>query len=369
MVTFYRSAAGAVLDGGGAKRVELDTGQLLADIAPQPPNLEMTFATPDAEAKVLGTHIRLTALPKSSVLEVARGEVEFKRLNDPATAMVSAGQRIDSLADRPLLPRTVPPRSGPIPLPLEVDRPEGLAHDGQNLWVSNGPFLYKINTFDGAIDESAILHVDESATLDLSEIVGPQGVKGLAWDGMSLWVADYFGSRILRMDPVNGTIENQFSTLNDQTEDSARSRRIQDVAVAGGYLWGLGYGELDNGKRGTVVFQMNIDGKVLSRFDAPEGFTYFAITRHEDHVCLHGVGPDRSGRIFLYPAGRHDGEPINVYYGAKANSMVTGLCSGPFGRLWLVNAAVHDRAGVQRGPNERWIQAIEFTDLQEVNQP
>ena len=68
----------------------------------------------------------------------------------------------------------------------------------------------------------------------------------------------------------------------------------------------------------------------------------------------------------MYPDGRHDGMPIQTHYGAKANSKVTGVCSDRAGRLWLVNAATHDSEGIHTGPDERWIQAIEFTGLQEV---
>jgi ferric-dicitrate binding protein FerR (iron transport regulator) len=359
-VRFFQTAAGGLIDDGDAKRVQLDAGQLLADITPQPAGREMTFATPDAEAKVLGTQLRLTALPSSSVLEVIRGEVEFKRLHDPQIAIVTARERIDSGPDLPLLPRQIPSHASRIPLPAQIDRPVGLAHDGLSLWVSNGPQIYKIRAFDGAIDESA--------TLDVSDLVGPQGANGLAWDGLSLWVADYFGSRILRLDPVTGTVQKQFSTMDNEAEDSARSRRIKDVAVAGGYVWGLGYGDIAGGKRGTVIFQMTLDGEVVGRFDAPQGFTYFAITHHHGNVLLHGVGPDRSGRIFMYPARGHDGEPVKEFYGAKANTMVTGLCSDRSGRLWLVSAGIHDRTGIHTTAEERWIQAIEFTELQEVNE-
>jgi ferric-dicitrate binding protein FerR (iron transport regulator) len=357
-VRFFQDATGALMVGGNAKRVQLDTGQLFADISPQPVGREMTFATADSEAKVLGTRLRLKALPSSTVLDVVRGEVEFKRLIDRRTAIVSAGERIDTRANLPLLPRTVPPRSSLIPLPSHIDAPAGLAHDGENLWVSNGPLIFKIRALDGA--------VDESATLDVSGILGPRGANGLAWNGLSLWVADYYGSRILCIDPASGVVQKQFSTMDSETQDSARSRKIKDVAIGGGYLWSLGYVDVGDGKRGTVIFMMNFEGEVLDQFTAPDGFTYFAITHHEGNVCLHGVGPDRSGRIFMYPDGRHDGIPIQEYYGAKANTMVTGVCSDRSGRLWLVNAGIHDRAGVDPSADERWIQAIEFTGLQEV---
>lgn len=366
-VTFFQNAAGALIH-GGAKRVQLDTGELLADITPQPENREMTFVTRDAEAKVLGTRLRLKALPNSSVLDVARGQVEFKRISDPTTAMVSAGQRIESRAGLRLLPRSVPPRSTPMPLPPEIDKLPGLAHDGQNLWLSNGRRIYRINAFDGTLDESA--------TLDLGEISGFQGADGLAWDGTSLWVADKLGSKILRIHPVTGTVQDQFSTMDTEAEGPARSRQIWDIAVAGGYVWGVGYGNLEQGGRGPIVFRINRDGEVDGQFEAPEDFTYYAITHHEGNLCLHGVGPDRSGRIFIYPnvprdVGPlpHDLEPIEVFYGAKASRMVTGLCSDRAGRLWLVNAGVHDRAGIHTSADERWIQSIEFTDLQEVKQP
>jgi len=361
-VWFFQNASGGLVDASDAKRVQLDAGRLLADITSQPTGREMMFLTPDAQAKVIGTQLRLTALPKSSVLEVIRGEVEFKRLQEPQFAIVSARERIGSAANLPFRPRPLPPPAGRIPLPPHIDQPVGLAHDGVNLWVSNGLKIYTLSVLDGAIHETAVL--------DVSEHFGPHGAKGLAWDGISLWVADYYGSRIVRMDPVTGTIQQQFSTMARETEDSAKSRQITDVAIAGGYVWALGRGDVENGDRGTVIYQWTVDGELLDSFQAPPNkLTYFAITEHDGNVCLHGVGSDRPGRIYVFPAESHDGQPIRVYRGAKANTIIHGLCSDRSGRLWMVNAGIHDRTGIRNDADDRWIQAIEFTELQEVNQP
>ncbi len=81
------------LDGG--TRLVLASGTLRADVTPQPKNNPLLVATPHAEAKVLGTILRVVAdrdPKKGSVLEVEKGRVEFRRLSDRKTVIVGSGQ-------------------------------------------------------------------------------------------------------------------------------------------------------------------------------------------------------------------------------------------------------------------------------------
>lgn len=78
-----------------ARRFFVLRGAIASDIEPQAPGRPMIFETPTAEARILGTSIRLAVLPGKSpetTLEVAEGKVELKRLSDGATTEVSAGQ-------------------------------------------------------------------------------------------------------------------------------------------------------------------------------------------------------------------------------------------------------------------------------------
>jgi len=94
----------------GAKRVALEKGLLRSQIAKQPKDQPMIFATPQGEAKVLGTTLRLAvdADPrKGARLNVEEGKVEFKNLAGK-TVLVEGGHYAVSAAGAELLARTFP---------------------------------------------------------------------------------------------------------------------------------------------------------------------------------------------------------------------------------------------------------------------
>ena len=78
------------------KRMTLQTGALEATVAPQSPLRPMTISTPQAEARVVGTHFSLAATNRATRLEVMEGAIRFRKTH-PATherrreVMVSAG--------------------------------------------------------------------------------------------------------------------------------------------------------------------------------------------------------------------------------------------------------------------------------------
>jgi ferric-dicitrate binding protein FerR (iron transport regulator) len=77
--------------GGAAKRVSLRAGALGASVAPQPAGRPMTFATPHAEAQVLGTRLALAAGVADTRLEVTEGRVRLTRGADRASVEVAEG--------------------------------------------------------------------------------------------------------------------------------------------------------------------------------------------------------------------------------------------------------------------------------------
>jgi hypothetical protein len=86
---------GAVLDLRPPKekvRVVLQNGSLKSEITKQPKNHPLIFATPEAEAIVTGTKLRLAAGRHSTRLEVLEGEVRFRRLQDGAEVRVRSGE-------------------------------------------------------------------------------------------------------------------------------------------------------------------------------------------------------------------------------------------------------------------------------------
>jgi ferric-dicitrate binding protein FerR (iron transport regulator) len=75
-----------------AHNFQLSRGALRAEVAKQAPTTPMIFATPTADARVLGTELFLFAGAESTRLEVRTGKVRLTRREDGASADVSAGQ-------------------------------------------------------------------------------------------------------------------------------------------------------------------------------------------------------------------------------------------------------------------------------------
>lgn len=84
--------AASRLDRIEEKRILLTRGALTARVAPQPPGAPLVFATPQGEARVVGTTLRLSTHPKDGTrLEVESGRVELK--DDAGRAvLVEAGR-------------------------------------------------------------------------------------------------------------------------------------------------------------------------------------------------------------------------------------------------------------------------------------
>ena len=74
-----------------AKRVRLDAGTLVCKIAKQPAGKAMRFVTPNAEAMVVGTQLKLAVSNDATQLEVTEGSVKLAR-NDQQFVMVNAGE-------------------------------------------------------------------------------------------------------------------------------------------------------------------------------------------------------------------------------------------------------------------------------------
>ncbi len=73
------------------KRALLQSGSLAAAVDPQPAGLPAVFATPHAEAVVLGTRLALEAGRERTRLEVIEGRVRLERKADGAAVTVTAG--------------------------------------------------------------------------------------------------------------------------------------------------------------------------------------------------------------------------------------------------------------------------------------
>ncbi len=77
--------------GKAGGRVELQHGAVQATVKKQPDGRAFVFATPEAEAIVVGTTFQLTTGGHHTRLEVTEGEIRFRRLHDGVEVAVKAG--------------------------------------------------------------------------------------------------------------------------------------------------------------------------------------------------------------------------------------------------------------------------------------
>lgn len=74
-------------------RFFLENGSLKSEITKRPKNRSLVFATPEAEAIVTGTALRLVVRGHATRLEVTEGAVRFRRLHDGVEVTLQAGQQ------------------------------------------------------------------------------------------------------------------------------------------------------------------------------------------------------------------------------------------------------------------------------------
>ncbi len=92
----------------GAPALFLKRGRLKASVAKQAPGRSMTFSSPQAEAKVLGTRLRLLVEGADSTrLDVEEGTVRLLRRQDGASIQVSGGSYAIAAPGMELVPRPI----------------------------------------------------------------------------------------------------------------------------------------------------------------------------------------------------------------------------------------------------------------------
>ena len=77
--------------GANGQRVELEHGELQSVVKKQPPRQAFVFATPEAEAIVVGTALQISTDAHRTRLVVTEGQVLLKRQADGTEVMVHAG--------------------------------------------------------------------------------------------------------------------------------------------------------------------------------------------------------------------------------------------------------------------------------------
>ncbi|MEO0796700.1 MAG: FecR family protein [Verrucomicrobiota bacterium] len=114
--TYVKMGSGTrftLAESNGAKYILLDTGEMSADVAPQPVGKPMTIRTKDAEAVVLGTEFEVKT-GEVTRLAVLSGKVGFQSPDKVQNIEVDAGQFATSTTDqdwvaRPFIEKVLTP--------------------------------------------------------------------------------------------------------------------------------------------------------------------------------------------------------------------------------------------------------------------
>jgi ferric-dicitrate binding protein FerR (iron transport regulator) len=105
-------------DGEKGKQIDLVRGTLKADVARQPADRPLVVRTPDAEARVLGTRLRVVS-QDATRLEVQEGRVRLHRAKDGAAVELSAGTyavtNVPRMIPKPIREVAFQDGAGPVP--------------------------------------------------------------------------------------------------------------------------------------------------------------------------------------------------------------------------------------------------------------
>jgi DNA-binding beta-propeller fold protein YncE len=198
------------------------------------------------------------------------------------------------------------------------DSPQGLAFDGEYLWVADsyGPgLIYKIDTQGNIIDYIGSPDYDP---------------RGLAFDGTYLWLSDSggwdFPGKIFKLD-TSGNVIDSFSSPGTEPVG---------LTFDGEYLWCSDWEE-------SKIYKLDTSGNVIDSIDAPggspadltfDGKYLWSLSR----ITLLIYRLDTSGNViesfyspatydpyntFYFPSGlAWDGEYLRVAYAAEYDSMI-----------------------------------------------
>jgi hypothetical protein len=157
-----------------AKRINLDDGTLVCQIAKQPEARPMRFITPHAEAVVLGTQLRLAVTNGTTQLEVMEGSVRLAR-NEQEFVMVNSGELAVVAKGVDLKAQVVKPGSPALTLPMgRANGPMSGATSYYAQWpngISADPNFFPIWVWD---QDPA--NVNDYKDAGINMYVGPCGI-------------------------------------------------------------------------------------------------------------------------------------------------------------------------------------------------
>jgi len=177
-------------------------------------------------------------------------------------------------------------------------QPNGLAWDGENLWMSsymlNGG-IYKLNPTDGSVLNR---YTPPVAQYD--------GYGGLTYDGSYLWQADAYGGGIYKLNPSDCSVVSSIPSPD---------KYPSDLAWDGSFIWVCGYPS-------QKIYKISpTDGSIISEFNVPQG---------TGQAQTAGFSYDGA---YLWLSGSSDIFKLNLF-DCKVIGSFPAPCSRPDGLAW-----------------------------------
>jgi hypothetical protein len=336
----------------GGKRVKLEAGRFVCTAAPQAKPFRIQ--SPHALSTVVGTRFNIEVFDAKTALAVSEGMVEFDR--DGKILKVGPGQSAEA-SDQGL--KMVAPKQEPVVPPATPNtvRTNGVgrvireiplfgtvhymmmyevAFDGKALWVIEA---WNRNPSTG-VDAGCVLSKFDSMTgaqvgkVDVRLPEKDSSVVGLAWDGVSVWLAKPESRKLYAVNPTTGLSIKMLNLPSDFV--------VHGLAAGDGYLWVSGFsGQVPN----FVWKVLKMDpssGTVLSSWPIPAGIGMIAHPAGRQEYCNGAIwmaANDQDGK------GQHRVWKLNPADGSVLGSFAVRLpdkgriqdlaASGTAGQMWV----------------------------------
>jgi outer membrane protein assembly factor BamB len=165
--------------------------------------------------------------------------------------------------------RAIDPSSGELVRSVEVECDAGTAFDGKHIYQVAGGQIHRIDSESGRVLSSIPAPGDIDAT-------------GLTWAEGALWVGQFRGRKILKIDPNSGAV---LRTLESD-------RFVTGVTFAQGELW---HGTGEDGQPNELRQLDAESGSVKKRLQMPVGVAISGIESNGKDLLYCGGG--ESGRV------------------------------------------------------------------------
>lgn len=239
-----------IVRGPKGTRVEVAVGTVTADVARQPADQPLTFATPHGDARVLGTVLRLVVDGTSTRLEVREGKVQLTR--EGKSSIVSAGQFA-----------VAGPGAAPAPRSISPDEIVLLPHHarltGAEWSLRNDPKgLTGVVLEAGASPFKVTDHVETRPSYATYTFFAPAGKEYRIWMRVtSQEKGDPWTRDMVTIEPTRATM-NQKSPFFGTAPTTAWV--VTGVATTSGFSWVSGHGEEAKSQAPPLTVKFNETG-------------------------------------------------------------------------------------------------------------